>query len=510
MDNVRKCRKKLVAALLAGTIGMVNLTGCAGNAETAQDAAETEPYLGENMEDIQIFPTPDMNFVGDPMPYYEDGVFHIFYLADLRDGKVGYHPWALYETENFYEYEDKGEVIPYGEKLEDQDIALGTGSVIKDKDGVYHAFYTGHNDTYDPKEAVMHATSTDRINWTKIPEDTLYAGEAYSENDFRDPYVLYAEKEQQYWMIVSTRNDKTGVLAKYTSKDLKTWEDAGIFFENDMGTDSNLECATLLEYSGKWYLSFSDQWPDRQFHYRVSDKIDGPFEIPEQDVIDGNGFYAGRLETDGEHLYAFGWNGTKGSHMDSEDYDWGGNLVVHQLEQREQGALYPIVNQQIKEKMNQHLELTPVKMTETVTLEDNGYVFSGKDYEIVEFNKLLGSYLLEATISDFKDAERFGFAFNTDDEEVGMLNIVFDVEENKILFYNTNELYKEDPQSEFSMNLNEVDELHVSIAIADGVVSMYVNDQCAFTARVYTSQGTYWGIFGIRSGITCENIKIYK
>lgn len=90
--------------------------------------------------------------------------------------------------------------------------------MIKDKEGLYHAFYTGHNDTYEPKEAVMHATSMDLDNWTKIPEDTVYAGETYSQDDFRDPYVLYVAEEQQYWMLISTR-------------------------------------------------SGSDQWPDRLFHY---------------------------------------------------------------------------------------------------------------------------------------------------------------------------------------------------------------------------------------------------
>ena len=59
-------------------------------------------------------------------------------------------------------------------------------------------------------------------------------------------------------MLVATRKDNMGVIARYTSSDLKNWEDAGVFFENDMGTDSNLECPTLLEYQGKWYLFYHD------------------------------------------------------------------------------------------------------------------------------------------------------------------------------------------------------------------------------------------------------------
>lgn len=133
-------------------------------AESAQAAAgETL----EGLEEVNVFPKSDC-FIGDTMPFYEDGTMYVYYLADLRDGKTGYHPWALMTTQDYCTWEDKGIVIPYGEDTKDQDIALGTGCVMKDQKGLYHAFYTGHNDHYAPKEAIMHATSEDLVNWTKI------------------------------------------------------------------------------------------------------------------------------------------------------------------------------------------------------------------------------------------------------------------------------------------------------------------------------------------------------
>ena len=335
----REKMKQFAVFALIGILCVANLTGCGNekndNSEGEEinveeiNNVETEKFLGENIEDVQLFPTPDSSFVGDPMPYYEDGTFHVLYLDDLRDGKPTYHPWSLYETSNFYEYENQGIVIPYGESMEVQDAALGTGSVIRDADGLYHAYFTGHNDTYAPKEAIMHATSTDLKNWTKHPEDTFYASDKYSKDDFRDPYVLYAEEESVYWMLVTARYEDQGVLVKYTSKDLVNWNEEGIFFTNDMNSNTNLECPSLLQYKGKLYLTFSDQWPNRQFHYRISDSINGPFVIPEQDVFDGNGFYAGRLETDGENLYAFGWNGTKNQHLETISHLY--NKSIHFL-----------------------------------------------------------------------------------------------------------------------------------------------------------------------------------
>ena len=497
--------RKICVLLAVWILCAFSLTGCGQS-----QAEDTEDFLGESIEDVQLFPMSPAGYVGDPMPFYDNGEFYIFYLLDQRTGSLGYHPWALYKTDNFYEYEDIGAVIPYGDSGTDQDIALGTGSVIKDQNGLYHAFYTGHNDNFSPMEAVMHATSPDLLNWTKLPEDMLLAGGSYSQDDFRDPYVLYVAEENQYWMLVTPRSDNTGVIVRYTSQDLKTWKDAGIFFVNDMGSDSNMECPSLLQYQGKWYLAFSDQWPNRVVHYRVSDSISGPFEIPAQDTVDGSGFYAGRLETDGEKLYVFGWNATKEGHSDENEYSWAGSLVVHQLKQTEDGSLVPVINESVKKGMTHELSLTPVRMTETVEMKKNTYSFKGEQYEVVEFKEAYGSYLFETTIRNFKDAERFGFAFHTDAEAVGGLNIVFNVADNQLAFYNTNKLYSEDPQSSIDLDFGQLDALDVSMMISDGVVSVYVNDHCAVTARMYGSQGTSWGMFSINSAIVCENVQIHK
>ena len=82
---------------------------------------------------------------------------------------------------------------------------------MKDQEGRYHAFFTGHNDYYAPAEAIMHAEGTDLTTWTKIKEDT-FTDENYSTNDFRDPYVFYVPEENCYWMLVVTRKDGNGVI----------------------------------------------------------------------------------------------------------------------------------------------------------------------------------------------------------------------------------------------------------------------------------------------------------
>ena len=478
---------------------------------STEDSLKSEAaYIGEDIENEVAYPVSVEGFVGDTMPFFDDGIYNIFYLCDQRNGKQGYHPWGLIETTNFTKFDDTGVVINYGDSIESQDIALGTGSVIRDEAGIYHAFYTGHNDTFSPKEAVMHATSTDMKNWEKIEEDTFTADSNYSTDDFRDPYVMYSEEDRCYLMFITTRKDNCGVIAKYSSDDLKTWTDEGVFFENDMGNDSNMECPTVLEYKGKWYLSFSDQWPDRQVHYRICDTLNGVYAKPDYDVFDCNGFYAGRMVTDGEKLFVVGWNGTKKNHSDSDEYDWGGNMVTHQLEQNDDGSLSVVLNENIKNLYSNECIFSPQKITDTVETKDDSYRFSGNEYEVVGFKNLMGNYLLKAHISEFDSDGMFGFAFNLNDENVGRLNIVFNVANNRIEFYNNSDIVETKAQSYLEYDFSDVSDLDVSMVISNGVVVMYVNDDIAFTTRMYMSQGMEWGIFSIKSPVVFSDMNLYK
>lgn len=499
--------KRGIIVILA-VAGVLALGGCGKGTQ--------EEFLGEKIENRAFFPVPQESFVGDPMPFYDEGKFQVFFLDDLRDGQQGYHPWSLYATKNLYEYEYVKEVIPFGASSENQDLALGTGSVIKDSEGVYHAFYTGHNDVPredKPKEAIMHAVSTDLKKWDKIPEDTFDGSETYSANDFRDPYVVYVEEKQEYWMLITTRKDEQGVIVKYTSKDLKEWKDEGIFFENDMGTDSNLECPTLLQYKNKWYLFFSDQWPERIVHYRVSDTVDGKFECPKRDSFDADGFYAGRAETDGKNLYLFGWNGTKDTYTDDGKYAWAGNLVVHQLIQNEDGTLTVSPVEAISKQLNHEIAVKPVEKTKSIKAKKEYYSFSGDGREELVFGKLKGNYQIKGKIIS-ADEGKFGFTFGLPEEltegALGSLNFVFDKENNQIAFYNTSDLENTEPQSVNTLNLQEEGEISFTILISDSVVSLYIEEQCVITARMYEVQQKMWGIFGEDASIRISDLEVYK
>lgn len=159
------------------------LSACGGATapSTATDAnepaaAEEEPVIpasvlpDEPYEAVpyNLYPAPEDGFVGDVMPFVtEDGTIELYYLYDTSHNGQGYHPIYKYSTQTLHGFEDHGMMLNFGQGT-DPDPALGTGSVMQDKDGLYHLFYTGHNDMGNDgrgKECVMHATSTDRESW---------------------------------------------------------------------------------------------------------------------------------------------------------------------------------------------------------------------------------------------------------------------------------------------------------------------------------------------------------
>ncbi len=474
----------------------------------------TSIYWGAGTEDASayqsIFPNSGYSWVGDPMPFYDGENFRIFYLEDLRDGDMGFHPWSLMTTKDFTDYQHDSRVIPYVNEEFAPDGALGTGSVVQDKDGLYHAFYTGFNWRTTPREHIMHAISRDLVSWQKIPEDSFQGSKPYIYDDtFRDPNVFYNADYDEYWMLITTRNQKPGgVIALYTSKDLKHWEDKGVLFENDMGSDANMECPTLVKYGDYWYLTFSDQWPNRVVHYRMAKDSKGPFEKPAQDYFDASGFYAGKLAQDKNDLYLVGWTPTKWDGLDKRPTDWAGNMVTHQLKQRPDGTLYPVPVTKAVERLRKAEKLAPLTQSGNVTATGCDYQFSGKGYADVVMSKLSGIKKITGRFTPSGQQGKFGLMFNVGPQQTGSLNLVFDQAKQQVAFYNTDtsKINKANPELAVPVSLQPGESYNFTLLIDDTVAVLYVNDQMALSTRMYALPEHQWGIFSVDSDVVLSEL----
>ncbi|WP_213732131.1 glycoside hydrolase family 32 protein [Citrobacter europaeus] len=438
-----------------------------------------------------FFPRVEGSFIGDPMPVYNDGEFDIFYLNDVRGGSdLGVHAIHLLSTTNLYNYQNHSEVIPYVNDVDDPELLLGTGSIVKVGD-TWHAWYTAHNENVFPVESIMHATSKDRLHWVKHPQDTILPGDNYRGNDFRDPHVVWVEEKKEYWMLITTRRDGRGVIARYSSTDLKNWEDRGVFFDNDTITsNSNLECPTLVFFNGRWYLSFSDQWPLRLTQYRVADNPDGPWRKMDNYAVDGSGFYAGKLALKNDHLFVFGWIPTKAGSSDSGNIDWAGNLVVHELIADEQGQLKSILSQELQTVINDNpgpvTTLKSGKMLKTATqfgpLQSAVYPPLPKRGE------------LSATIDIPSAGMVMSFGLIDDRVSDAKLNVVFNKSKGKVYFFNAPLASIHQANAESWVNVPLDEKIELRVLLQDSVAVFYINNKAAFSTRMYSMPEKPWSI----------------
>jgi beta-fructofuranosidase len=373
------------------------------------------------------------------------------------------------------------------------------------------------NPTEQAREAVMHATSTDLKNWTKIPGDTIFAASQYSKDDFRDPYVFYNQEDNKYWMLITSRKDNKGVIVRYTSEDLKVWTDTGVFFANDTD-NASLECPQLFKLGSNWYLTFSDQSAPDPFgkqvvHYRIANSSVGPFTKQSwDDSLDGNGFYAGRFEKDSNgNVYVFGWNPTKVGYSDAGAYNWGGNLVVHQIKQDVNGGLHAVPVDKVVNALSNYVNITEINRTQTVTKNNNDYSFSGNGYEAVTFGEINGITRITGKINTKGKNNNFGFMFNVGDNGRAPLNIVFNHQYGRLEFYNASVAGDLGPlESTKPLAIGDNATLDFTMLIDDSVAVLYVNNEVAFSTRMYNMQNRKWGIFSTDSDVTISDLQLNK
>jgi beta-fructofuranosidase len=295
-----------------------------------------------------IFYRPLDGVAADFIPFYWQGNYHLFYLKDYRDvpGHGEGTPYWHIVTRDFVHFEDWGEAIARGSR-DAQDMMVSTGCVLE-HDGVFHIFYTGQNYHFAefgvPTQGGMHATSLDLRTWTKQDEPIFYAPtDAYEKDDWRDPFVFWNAEAQEYWMLLAARKRTgpkrlRGCTAVASSSDLHHWQVREPLWDPDEYYTH--ECPDLFHVGEWWYLLYSTFSERCVTHYRISHSLDGPWLAPANDTLDARAFYAAKSACgDDGRRYLFGWLATREGDKDSGNWQWGGDLVVHEVVQCADGRL---------------------------------------------------------------------------------------------------------------------------------------------------------------------------
>lgn len=294
-----------------------------------------------------VFFQPHGAWVGDVIPFVEDGEFRLFYLHDVRNEPKPGTPWHVVTTRNLVDFVDGGLAFEHGSDR-DADFNIYTGSVVRDQADVHHLFYTGQNPQRLgadglPLQLVMHATSTDGMaTWDRHPEHTFGAPAGYESADWRDPFVFRDENTGQWRMLLAARHTdgpdrRRGVIAQCVSSDLKHWEITEPFWDPRRYVAH--ECPDVFRWGDWWYLVYSEFSDNFTTRYRMARSVEGPWLVPEHDSIDGRAFYASKsAERDGRRFF-FGWIASREGNRDDGPWQWAGTMSVLEATQNSDGSL---------------------------------------------------------------------------------------------------------------------------------------------------------------------------
>lgn len=312
-------------------------------------------------------------YVGDPMPYYEDGVFYLYYLKEGGDSYN--HSIYLATTTDFLSFTEMDEAVVEASRSGGQDGWAGTGSVVKVKDK-YYFFYTGHasSDTYEYMEKIMLAVGDTPYHFEKVEGwEMIPPAELGQKRDFRDPQAYYDEESDKLYMTVTAAQDGVARILKYTlSPDLEDIQYEGILVSDPIKAFWNLECSDFFQMGDKWYVTYSGQ--DDTLWYGISDSRFGEYSEPQR--LEGKLFYAAKQVSDGTKHYMVGWARRSESPSSTQEVSaWGGNMEVQQLVQNPDGSLALAPVEGVRQAFNQRRELR-VASTAAVLEAGSRYTYS--------------------------------------------------------------------------------------------------------------------------------------
>lgn len=472
---------------------------------------ETAAGLESAAEYRTRYKNGDIN-IGDVMPYYHDGIFSFFYLAEASN-----HPVYRVDTADFVHYEDKGEALSPGASNA-QDAMIGTGSIVKAEQD-YYFFYTGFKK--DNPEAIMLAKSCGNIdNFVKV-ENFMFTSASVNGCDLegwdlRDPEAIYDGENERFILLVSARRGGEPVIAEFTvSLDLTSVQYVGVVYSDTRFGANVLECCDLFNIGGKWYLTYSVQDTSNggndgensveaavgsqgKVFYAMSDSMNGPFERITDAALDSHAFYAAKSIQDENNTYLAGWIRQKNSNIGWQ-YMWGGNLQVHQLTQNADGSLNVALPQSVRNYYSVERKL------EKALEAYNGFDMfdERKDYHTVSGE--YSSYMLHSTVSFDSDVTEFGFALGVSSNVANIMEVAFVPSADKM---RSSMAGQQELCSKY-IRLIPGEEYDVTLLVEGSAVTVYVNNSVAFTSRIRNIGNKKLAVYALGGSVTMKDFHLY-
>ena len=513
-------KKKWIGTLAVLCVLCLCLTGC--GSKEAQQPAVTEapkaeadsfaevtddkdfsalrtPGSQESAYEYQMFFRPAIDginqpYMGDTMPYYEDGTYYIYYLKEGGDSYN--HSIYLATTKDFVTYTEYDNPIVESSRSGGQDGWAGTGSVVKVKDE-YLFFYTGHasSETYEYMEKIILAKGTTPTQLEKVEGwEITPPAEIGQKRDFRDPQAYYDAETDTITLTVTASQGGTARILKYTlSGNLNNVHYDGVIFTNTVGSFWNLECSDTFKLGEKYYLTYSAQ--DDTLWYAVSDTPYGPYGDAKR--LDGKLFYAAKHVESPEGSFMVGWaRRSESPSSTSEVSGWAGNLAVQKIVQKENGdlALAPVDQMVNPFAKRRHLAVEDDKIT----------VQAGSRYNYTEVFTAYESFLLKGKFT-YTGKGCFGLAFDYNGQAGKYKLITVDPTAQKLqLQFNEGDTLI----TETDVQL-EAGKEYAFTYLQEGSVGMFWLDDASLTVRLYGVSGKPIRLYAESNTVSFTDLREY-
>lgn len=434
-------------------------------------------------------------YVGDPMPYYEDGVYYMYYLKDGGDSFN--HSIYLATTRDFITYEEQQEPVLESSRTGGQDSWIGTGSVVKVGDK-YYLFYTGHNGSasMEYKEKIMVAVSDNLTHFEKLADWYITPDKTLGQkNDFRDPQAYYDPETGIISLTITASQNNTARIIKYSvSADLQNVTYDGIIFTNPVGKFWNLECTDTFKIGDKWYVTYSAQ--DDTLWYASSENRYGPYGEPKR--LEGKLFYAAKHVEDGENSYMVGWARRSESASSTQDVAaWAGNLVVQKIGQKENGELVLLPVDSVLQQFTDRREL--------LTDRPHAFIQAGARYVYSEVFTCYESFMITGEFT-YTGSGSFGLCFDYNGKTDKYKMISISPSENKVqLLFNEGETLI----AENAIDMEEGKTYSFTYVQEGSVGVFYIDGMAALTVRIYGASGKSIMLFAENNAVLFTSLRQY-
>lgn len=450
--------------------------------------------LGKESDRMQYWrPRGHNTRAGDCMPFFHDGVYHLYFLVVRRNhhgkwqsGHGGLEIWHS-STRDLTHWEHHPVAIPISKQYE---MWWGTGSVVF-HEGTYYTLQKVPHMWEGSYRGIQLATSKDGIHFTKNESYPFLEGEDVD---------LYQEKDTGLYHLLTGKKREAGeppTIKRLYSKNLLDWEEAEEpFIVTEPRHVVNI-CPHLFEWKG-WFYFFGG-FTERSGVWRSKNQF-GPWILQKPEKLDLLAVPK-TAEYPGDRRIFAGF---------LEDHGWGGNLVFRDLVQNADGSLGTKFPAEMIPESGAPLALSFAPLSAKVKGDTSAVEISAADnLEMAMMEKINTDVRITLTVRPDQHSEIYGLYLRGTGSQDRGFELKFEPKRQRVQFAEAPGigLSEDSPLcSEDVAGLNLP--FALDIIVKSDIIDICIDNRRTMVARYWNPKGNKIFFFAKKAEVVFESIQI--